>query len=307
MKHNKLRGRKLSDLGFVGLGAIGGVIAERLLAQKSGLRVYDIEHVALKRLIGLGASNGRSYRELTTDCEVIFLSLPSPNIVEHVVLGEKGLLSGSGKLRHIVDLSTNSPQLSRKISTAADKVGINYLDAPVSGGRAGARKGTLSVMVGGSADAFGKVESILKLLGENVFHVGPSGSGSLAKIVNNQIFLSTSVLVQEAFVMGLKAGMEPQVLLNVLKTSSAASMVKLAPLFLSNDIDRNIFSLGIAMKDLNLAIESSKQVGVSMPVTRAAYSVYEKSLNNETAGQDFYVTLRRLVESSNEIFPGLEG
>jgi 3-hydroxyisobutyrate dehydrogenase-like beta-hydroxyacid dehydrogenase len=296
----------LSDLGFVGLGAIGGAIAERLLTQKFGLRVYDIERDALDRLIGLGASDGRGYREIAADCEVVFLSLPSPNVVEHVVLGENGLLSGSVKLQYIVDLSTNSPELSRKISVAAEKVGVNYLDAPVSGGRSGAKKGTLSVMIGGSTHAFDMVKPIVDALGENVFHVGSSGSGSLAKLVNNQIFLSTSVLVQEAFMMGLKSGMQPQALLNVLKTSSAASMVKLAPLFLSNDVDRNIFSLGIAEKDLNLAIGSSDQAGVSMPVTRAAHTVYQESLNAETTGLDFYVTLRALADASNTVFPSLE-
>ena len=297
----------MSEIGFIGLGAIGGAIAERLLTQNFSLRVYDVEPDALNKLTGLGASDGRSYRAIAADCEVVFLSLPSPKIVEHVVLGENGLLSGSQKLQYIIDLSTNPPELSRQVSAAAEQVGVHYLDAPVSGGRSGAKKGSLSVMIGGSMAAFEVVESIVTALGKNVFHVGPSGAGSLAKLVNNQIFLTTSVLVQEAFTMGLKAGMQPQALLNVLKTSSAASMVKLAPLFLSNDVDRNIFSLEIAEKDLNLAIGTSDQVGVSMPVSSAAHKVYQKSLNTETSKLDFYVTLRTLTDSCGVIFPELEG
>jgi|TARA_B110000305_G_C19461233_1_gene654513 2-hydroxymethylglutarate dehydrogenase len=293
----------LSDLGFVGLGAIGGAIAERLLIQKHSLRVYDINADALSRLVELGASNGQGCMEISAGCEIVFLSLPSPEVVEHVVLGQSGLLSQSKKLRYIVDLSTNPPQLSRKISAAAEQVGVNYLDAPVSGGRAGAKKGALSVMIGGSASAFEAIKPIVLGLGENIFHVGPSGSGSLAKLVNNQIFLSTSVIVQEAFMMGLKAGMQPQALLNVIKTSSAASMVKLAPLFLSSDVDRNIFSLEIAEKDLNLAISASEETGVSMPVTNAAHAVYKKSLNTETSKLDFCVTLRDLADSCDAVFP----
>lgn len=296
----------MSDTGFIGTGTIGAPIAAHLITKDDGLRVFDTNENAVQGLVAQGAKRAGSVQEVAAECKTVFLSLPGPSQIEDVVLGDHGLLTHADKLTTIVDLSTNSIALNRDISARALAAGIHYLDAPVSGGKAGARDGTLAIMVGGDETAFTRVRPLLERFGNNIFYLGPAGSGTMAKLINNQLFLAASVLVQEGFVMGAKAGMDPNTLSEVLKASSASALMRIAPMALSRNFDLGVFALSIAAKDLGVAIDSADALGAEVPLAKAASDVYQRAIADGYGQEDFYATLKVFEASADVVTPSLE-
>lgn len=296
----------MSPIGFIGTGTIGGPIALRLCEHQHPLLAFDIDPSALAPLLDNGAQAASSVAEIATKCTTVFLSLPGPREIELVLLGDNGLINHLAEQSTIVDLSTNSVSLNRDIAELAEKKGIRYLDAPVSGGKAGAQKGTLSVMVGGDESAFNDVRPLIESFGEHIFYMGGPGSGTLTKLVNNQIFLCASVLIQEGFVMGAKAGMDPSALLEVLKKSSAGSLLGSAPLVLSGRYDRDLFALSIATKDVGVALDSARAIGAHMPLTEAAHGVYTEALAQGLGNEDFFATAKVLETRAGVDLPPLK-
>lgn len=292
-------------VGFVGTGTIGAPMARRLVDAGHSVRVFDPRADALAPLLEAGAEAAADVATLARGCETVLLSLPGPAEIEEVVAGPDGLLAHRERLTHVVDLSTNALALNRRLATDAAARQVHYLDAPVSGGKHAARKGTLSVMVGGDAQAFERVLGLLDCFAEHVFYMGPAGAGTLTKLVNNQIFLCASVLVQEGFVMGASAGMDPGSLLEVLKVSSAGPFMARAPLFLSERFDLDVFALHIAAKDVGVALESAQAVGASMPMTAAALDVYRDALAAGLGPEDFFATSKVLAERAGIELPPL--
>jgi 3-hydroxyisobutyrate dehydrogenase-like beta-hydroxyacid dehydrogenase len=284
----------MSDIGFIGTGTIGGPIAERLISDTEISHVFDINPDATRAHEARGARRAASAADIANACETVFLSLPGPPQIRDVVLGPDGLLAHAGALRIIVDLSTNSLALNREIAEAAHARGIHYLDAPVSGGKVAARDGTLAVMVGGDRNAFDTSLHFIERFGKHVFYLGDTGSGTLTKLINNQIFLAASVLIQEGFVMGAKAGMDAGAMIEVLKVSSAGALMRIAPLVLSRKFNQDIFALSIASKDIDVALASADTVGASMPMTRAASEVYHRAVADGFGAEDFYATAKVL-------------
>lgn len=296
----------MAQTGFIGLGTIGGPMAARIAQSGQPLRVLDLEPAAVGRLVAVGASEAADITDLATSCETIFLSLPGPPQIEDVVLGSAGLLASTdGTLKTIVDLSTNSVSLNRQIAASASAKGIAYLDAPVSGGKIAAEKGSLAVMVGGDETAYNAAEHLIRCFGEHLFYMGASGAGTLTKLVNNQIFLCASVLIQEGFVMGAKAGMDPTDLLKVIKKSSAGTLMERAPLVLSRKFDMDLFSLAIAAKDVGVALKSAEDVGATMPMTAAAHEIYEEAMAQGLANEDFFATVKVLERAAGCELPPL--
>ena len=292
----------MSSLGFIGVGTIGGPMAARLVGAGHALVVHDLAADAIARLVAGGARAADSVTALAQACEVVFLSLPGPPQVAAVM---DALLAAPGAVRTVVDLSTNALALNRELAARAAAQGIAYLDAPVSGGKVAAKDGTLAVMVGGDEAAFTLVKPLIECFAKHIFHLGASGAGTLAKLVNNQIFLCASVLIQEGFVMGAKAGMDPSTLLEVLKVSSAGSLVARAPLLLARRFEQDIFALSIAAKDVTLALESGAAVGASMPATAAALGVYREALAQGLGHEDFYATVKVLEQQAGITLPPL--
>ena len=291
-------------LGFIGLGTIGGPMAMKLHAHHPALRVFDIAAAATGVFTERGAQVAVSIADLAAACTTVFLSLPGPSQIAEVVLGADGLLSNARALTTIVDLSTNSVSLNREIAAAARTKNINYLDAPVSGGKSAARAGTLAVMVGGDEPAFYAIRPLLQCFAEHIFYMGQTTAGTLTKLVNNQIFLSASVLIQEAFVMGAKAGMDPSALLEVLKVSSAGPMLSRAPLVLSRKFDLDVFALSIAAKDIAIALDSARAVGAVTPLTAAACEVYQAAIKQGLGAEDFFATVKVLeAQAGIELAP----
>lgn len=281
-------------VGFVGVGTMGRPIAGHLVAAGHDVAVWDAAPGAVDALVAAGATAAASIGALAGAVDVVFLSLPGPTQVDSVV-GEL-LAAGPPAGTVVVDLSTNSVEGARAQAAHCAAVGVTFLDAPVSGGKLGAEQGTLAVIVGGDADAVERVRPLLDTFSANVFPVGGSGAGALAKLVNNQIFLCASVLVQEGFVLGAKAGMDATELLEILKASSAASVVGMAPMFLTRNFDNVSFKLSIAEKDVAVALESAATLGVDMPMTAAALDVYRAAIDAGLGDKVFTATLRPLEE-----------
>ena len=296
----------MADIGFIGTGTIGGPIAGRLLGGEDTLHVFDTRADATGALEAAGAHRASSVAAIAETCTTVFLSLPGPPQIREVVAGDNGLLTHRGRIEAIVDLSTNAIALNRELAAAAEAIGIHYLDAPVSGGKVAAIDGTLAVMVGGDKATFEAIRPLIERFGNNVFYLGAPGSGTLAKLVNNQIFLAASVLVQEGFVMGAKAGMDPADLIEVLKVSSAGALMRIAPLVLSRKFDLDVFALAIAAKDIAVAIESADALGVDIPMAKAAAGVYEKALERGLGGEDFYATVKVLEAAADVVMPPLK-
>lgn len=292
----------MSALGFIGVGTIGGPMAQRLLEHGRALRVHDAAPEAVARLAARGAAVAANAGEIARDCEIVFLSLPGPPQIAAVM---DELLANAGRLVTIVDLSTSSLDLARELAGRAAGRGIAYLDAPVSGGRMAATEGSLALMAGGEAEAFAAVRPHLECFAKHLFHLGPAGAGTLAKLVNNQIFLCASVLIQEGFVLGAKGGMSPGTLAEVLSVSSAGPLLARASLLLGRRFDQDLFALGIAAKDVGLALDSARAIGVSMPATEGAHGVYLAALERGFAREDFFATQKVLEEAAGVTLPPL--
>ena len=296
----------MNEIGFIGTGTIGGPIALRLIDREHALCVFDINREATRPHEAKGARRAASVQEIAATCATVFLSLPGPKQIKEVVLGDSGLLAHANGLATIIDLSTNAIALNRQIAESASDQGVQYLDAPVSGGRVGARDGKLAVMAGGDRATFDAIRHLLECFGENLFYMGPAGAGTLTKLVNNQIFLSASVLIQEGFVMGAKAGMDPNAILEVLKVSSAGSLLARAPLVLSRKFDQDVFALAIAAKDIEVALASADAVGAEMPMTAAASGVYQRALATGLGAEDFFATVKVLEAVAGVTLPALK-
>ena len=173
-------------IGFVGLGRMGSPIGGRLLDAGYGLVVNDTRVDAIAALGGLGATPATSAAEVASAAETVLLSLPTPDVVESVVLGESGVAQGS-RVRTIVDLSTTGPRTAKRIAEKLSDTGVTWVDAPVSGGERGAIAGTLSVMVGGDAADLAAVRPVLEAMGKTIVHVGPHGAGQTVKAANQLI------------------------------------------------------------------------------------------------------------------------
>ena len=295
----------MTATGFIGTGTIGSPMAMRMIDAGHALTVFDLAADATREHEAKGATRALSIAALAARCSTVFLSLPGPRQIEQVMLGDDGVLAHAAAGTVIVDLSTNAIALNRRIASAAAARGMQYLDAPVSGGRAGAVAGKLAVMVGGERAAFEAVRPLIACFGENIFYLGEAGAGTLTKLINNQIFLAASVLVQEGFVLGAKAGMDPATVLDVLKVSSAGSVVGRAGLFLSRKFNADLFALAIASKDIDVALASAADLGVEMPMTTAAASVYHRALADDLGKEDFYATLKVLEASAGVSVPAL--
>ncbi len=278
-------------VGFIGLGSMGAPIARRLLEAGHVLVVSDISRTHADDWTAAGAVFVDTPAEVASACQTVFLSLPGPREVEAVV---NGLTTTTQAGDVVVDLSTNAYATVVDLAERLAKAGVTFIDAPVSGGVAAAARGKLAVMAGGDGAAIAALDLLLQAFAGRVFHVGESGKGTIAKLVNNQIFLSASVAVQEGFVLAAKAGLGADTLLEIVKASSGAAYVGLAPLFFGRNFDNVVFRLGLAAKDLGVALASADDLGVPMPTTKAAHGVYRDAIEKGLGDKVFYATLRAL-------------
>jgi 3-hydroxyisobutyrate dehydrogenase-like beta-hydroxyacid dehydrogenase len=255
-------------IGFVGLGVMGNRMARRLLAAGYTLVVYDPRAEAVAELVALGATACASAREVADRAETVLVSLPTPQIVRDVACGEGGLAGGSA-IRTYVDLSTTGSVIAEEVAAALAARGVRVVDAPVSGGAAGAEHGTLTVMVAAEADAAADVRPLLEAIGKNVFVVGERpGQGQVAKVVNNLLSAAAIALTGEAVALGVKAGLDARTLLEVIGVSSGSNTAatdKFPNQVVTRRFDQG-FRLELMAKDVRLCLAEARRLAVPMLV-----------------------------------------
>ena len=293
-------------IGFIGAGNIGNPMARQLIAAGHQLVVHDLRPEATENLLELGAQSAQSCAEVAAHCAVVFTSLPGPPEVEDAITGVDGILEG-GLIGTIhVDLSSNSISTVRRLAEVERVHGISYIDAPVTGGVPGAEAGTLTVLGSGDADAFERVRPLLEQIGSTVFHLGEAGAGCLFKLLNNVIILCGNQIVQEALVLGVKAGLEPEDLVEKLRLGTARPYMGLAPYLLGKRFDNPSFTLKLAEKDVSLALEAARVNQVPMPVANAAHQTYLRALSAGLGEQSFLATLQALEAAADSEIPTIQ-
>ena len=290
-------------LAFVGVGTMGAPIARRLHDAGHEVRVVDPVPAAVARMTGAGCLEGVDPASAASGADAVFMSLPGPEDVRAVVAD---VLSADPLPRHVIDLSTNAPDAVRDLAAACAARGVTFVDAPVSGGVAKAISGELSVMVGATAEVHAEIEPLLQAFAANVFLVGPTGAGTVAKLVNNQLFLGAAVLVQEAYLVAAAHGLPPTALHTIVKASSAGPYAALAPLLLGRRFDDVVFRLDIAAKDLMLAVDAAQTAGLDVPLSAAAAQLYAEAVDSGFGQLAFHATLQELERRSGVDVPALE-
>ncbi len=266
------------DLGFVGLGNMGHPMVLNLMRAGHKLTVYDLSAEAVQRLAEHGTAAAASLIEVAHAGEVVLTSLPTPAAVESVYLGQDGLIEGARSGQLFVDLSSISPTLAKKMASRFAEKGASVLDAPVSGGVTGARAATLAVMVGGDPEAFQRAEPVLKAIGKNVFHVGPVGTSSTIKILNQLLVGLNNIAITEMINLAGRAGIDMNLVEEIIKVSAGWSRLFETefPKAMARDFDTG-FAIDLMAKDLRLARDLAKELGTELPVAESALSIFEKA------------------------------
>ena len=236
------------QIGFIGVGNIGNPMARQMIAAGHSLVVFDLRGEAMENLLELGADAGASAADVASRCSVVFTSLPGPVEVDAAVAGGEGILSAASAGDIHVDLSSNSITAVQRLAALEAQHGVTYIDAPVTGGVTGAEAGTLTVLGSGDEQAFERVRPLLDAIGANVFHLGEAGTGCLFKLINNVIILCGNQIVQEALVLGVKAGLDPENLSEKLRLGTARPYMGLAPYLLGRRFENPSFTLKLAEK-----------------------------------------------------------
>jgi 3-hydroxyisobutyrate dehydrogenase-like beta-hydroxyacid dehydrogenase len=281
-------------LGFVGVGRMGGPMANRLLDAGYALCVFDTNGEAVKPLAARGAKVCASAEEVASSAEMVLISLPTPPIVQSVCLSS--VLKGS-RLKTLIDLSTTGPSVAGIVAKAASERGVSWVDSPVSGGIGGATKGTLAVMVSCRKDTFPAVDPVLKTFGKT-FYVGEKpGLAQIAKLANNLLAAAAIVLSSEAVAMGVKAGLDARTLCDIINAGSgrnSATQDKFPKSVIPRTFDFG-FATGLSYKDVRLCLDEAEALGVPMVAGAAVRQML--AITNAKFGPDSdFTSIARVVE-----------
>ena len=276
-------------VGFVGLGTMGSRMAVNV--QKAGFKlvVHDMHRQAASHHLNAGAIWADSPRALASQADVIFSSLPEPPDVEAVALGPDGLIAGMKSGTAYFDLSTNSPSVVKKLHAAFAEKGAHMLDAPVSGGPAGAASRKLAIWVGGDESVFNQHKAVLDAIGDKAAYIGPIGSATVAKLVHNMSGYAIVCALAETFTMGVKAGVEPLALWQAVRqgaTGRRFTFDALIDQFLPGKYDPPAFALKLAHKDVALANALGRELGMPMRICNLALAEMTEALARGWGGRD---------------------
>jgi 3-hydroxyisobutyrate dehydrogenase-like beta-hydroxyacid dehydrogenase len=291
------------NIGFIGLGVMGSPMAQNL--QRSGqhqLNVFDIDPARCEILCASGARSATDVADAVRDADVVMTSLPGPKQIEEVALGDNGFVAQMKSGAAWIDLSTNNLAVAKKIRVAAQTFAIDILDAPVSGGDEGARAGNLTILVGGDRAVFERYLPLLEIIGERVSLLGDHGAGYSAKIAQVVLCYLHSLALSEALMLGVKGGVDPQQMLDIIQNSTGKSYVadRYGPLILNGNYDPS-FTVGLAHKDMKLAAEMAASLGIRLPMCDLTTATYARAM--ETYGFDAnHLRAVRLLEEDNNTF-----
>jgi 3-hydroxyisobutyrate dehydrogenase len=285
----------MARIGFIGLGNMGLPMAQNLIKAGHQVEGVDVNPAAIAKLVAAGGSSDAAAKGAAARADVVITMLPSGKEVREVYLGSSGIIDNANDGTLLIDCSTIDVETARAVAAAAEKKGLMMLDAPVSGGVGGATAGTLTFMVGGSAQAFTRAQSILQTMGKTIVHAGGPGNGQAAKICNNMILGVSMIAVSEAFVLAEKLGLEHQKLFDISAKSSGQcwSMTAYCPVpgpVPTSPANRDYqagFTAAMMLKDLRLAQEAAKAAGARTELGADAERIYSAYVASGEAGRDF--------------------
>ena len=283
-------------IGFIGVGRMGDPMANRLLDAGYTLSVFDTRHEALQPLIDRGARAARSPAEVASRASTVLMSLPTPDVVHSVALGEYGAIHGSA-MNTLIDLSTSGPAMAMNVARAMAERDVTFVDSPVSGGVAGAKAGTLAVMVACGKNTFEAVEPVLRNLGRLFYAGDRPGLAQIAKLANNLLNAAALAITSEALAMGVKAGLDPKVLLDIINAGSgrnSATQDKFPRAVLPRTFDFG-FATGLLYKDVKLCVDEAESLGVPMVVGSAVRQMFGIT-NAKYGGTSDFTSIARVVE-----------
>jgi 2-hydroxy-3-oxopropionate reductase len=288
-------------VGFIGLGIMGKPMAKNLLKAGFSIVAYDLNKDAVEDVVKAGALAASSSKEAAGKAEVIITMLPDSPEVREVILGIDGVLEGIKSGSIVIDMSSINPLVSQEVEKELRKNGVGMLDAPVSGGETGAIQGTLAIMVGGEEKVFKESMEIFKALGKNIVHVGGIGAGGFVKLVNQIIVAVNIAAVGEAFTLGAKAGLDPQVIFQAIRGGLAGSSVleTKAPMMFGRNFKPG-FKIRLHHKDLQNALSTAKDLGVPLPLSSFVQQII-LSLMTEGRGEEDHSALATFFEKMAKV------
>jgi 3-hydroxyisobutyrate dehydrogenase len=290
----------MAAIGFIGLGNMGGGMAANLAKAGHDVRAFDLAQAALERARESGCLIAGSAAEAVAGADVVITMLPAGVHVRSVYEGD--IFDAAPAAALLIDCSTIDVASAKHVGAAAAAKGFAWLDAPVSGGVGGANNGTLTFMVGGSAEHFARAEPYLQVMGKAVIHAGAIGAGQAAKVANNMLLGATMIATCEAFALAQKLGLDPQTFYDISSKASGQSwsMTSYCPVSgvgpqspADNDYQGG-FATALMLKDLKLAVEAAQGVGASVPMGGHAESLYQAFANLGAGGKDFSAIIQLL-------------
>jgi len=296
------------DIGFIGLGRMGFHMARRLIEAQHQLVVFDTRRDAVERLVALGAAAASSPKDVADRVATVMASLPSLQASLDVATGADGVIEGK-RVKRFVDLSTVGSQMAVRIHDALKKRNIVQLDSPVSGGVAGAEKGTLAVMVSGPRADYEMLEPALAVIGKLFFIGEKPGAAQTMKLANNFLSATAMVATSEAVVMGVKAGLDPTIMIDVINAGSGqntASRDKFPRSVLPRSFDFG-FATALMVKDVRLCLDEMKSLGLSMEVAEAVGWLWETVIRDEGPESDFTAAIKPIEKAAGVVVGGGKG
>jgi 3-hydroxyisobutyrate dehydrogenase len=299
----------MKSIAFVGLGNMGLPMVANLIKAGHHVHAADVRREAVEAAVAQGALGADSAAEATSRAEVVITMVPNSPEVEIAYLGPQGVLEGARPGQIAIDMSTIDPATTRKVGARLEAAGVRMLDAPVSGGVPGAVAGTLTIMVGGDPAVVARARPILGAMGKNVVHVGPLGTGEVAKICNNLLAGVSMVAAAEAFTIGTRAGVDPKILHDVIRTSSGncwaiehnCPVPGLVPKSASNRDFTAGFMTDLMAKDLSLARAAARDLGVPCFTGALAHDLYMLASRHGLGRKDFSSVIQLLTASEGGI------
>jgi 3-hydroxyisobutyrate dehydrogenase len=281
-----------TSVGFIGVGNMGNPMASNVLKAGFPMIVYDRNPQAMENLLQAGAQRAASAREVVEGSEIVLTSLPASPDVEAVYLEPGGLVDSAKPGTMLIDLSSVFPSTPRKIEPRAQARGVHFLEAPVSGGVSGARAATLAIMVGGDPETLTRAQPVLRAIGPNIFHVGPVGAGNTVKAINNMMASVNALAMMEGVALGVKAGLDPMTIYEVVKASSGGS--KALERIPNSLIPRQFepgFKVQLMNKDLETFNTIAKELHVPVSFANVAQQYQQMAIAAGLAEQDTSVVM----------------
>lgn len=295
----------MANLGFIGLGIMGKPMAGHLVKAGHRVYVYDLNPEPIRELSAKGAVACRSSKEVAEKSDVIILMVPDTPDAEQVLFGREGVAEGVKKGSVVVDMSSISPIATKEFAKKLDGLGVEMLDAPVSGGQLGAENATLSIMVGGKPEIFEKIKPLFEIMGKNIVHIGNHGDGQTCKVANQIVVALTIEAVSEALVFASKAGADPRKVRQALLGGFAQS--RILDVHGERMITRSFkpgFRIQLHRKDLNLALQAARQLGLSLPSTAMAQELFNAVVAQEGDQLDHSAMVLALEKLANHRVSG---